>query len=58
MRYSATAFSAQPGERLRIEFGDENFTKYYEPASKLIEEICLSDEYTDFLTTPAYELVG
>ncbi len=45
-------------ERLRIEFGDENFAKYYEPASKLIEDICLSDDYTDFLTTPAYELVG
>ncbi len=27
-------------ERLRIEFGDENFKAYYEPASKLIEEIC------------------
>ncbi|WP_427005931.1 malate synthase A [Pseudarthrobacter sp. H2] len=45
-------------ERLRTEFGDEAFRLYYEPASKLIGEICLSEEYTDFLTTPAYELVG
>jgi malate synthase len=45
-------------ERLRTEFGDEAFRRYYEPASKLIGEICLSEEYTDFLTTPAYELVG
>jgi malate synthase len=45
-------------ERLRIEFGDEQFRLYYEPASKLIADICLSEDYTDFLTTPAYELVG
>jgi malate synthase len=45
-------------ERLRAEFGDEAFRLYYGPASKLIEEICLSEDYTDFLTTPAYELVG
>ena len=31
---------------------------YYLPASKLIADICLSEDYTDFLTTPAYELVG
>ncbi|KRE80841.1 malate synthase A [Arthrobacter sp. Soil762] len=45
-------------ERLRTEFGDEAFRLYYQPASKLIAEICLSEDYTDFLTTPAYELVG
>ena len=45
-------------ERLRTEFGDEAFRRYYQPASKLIAEICLSEDYTDFLTTPAYELVG
>jgi malate synthase len=57
-RELVTRILGEETERLRIEFGDENFTKYYEPASKLIEDICLSDEYTDFLTTPAYELVG
>jgi malate synthase len=57
-RELVTRILGEETERLRIEFGDENFTKYYEPASKLIEDICLSDDYTDFLTTPAYELVG
>jgi malate synthase len=45
-------------ERLRTEFGDEAFRRYYQPASELIADICLSEDYTDFLTTPAYELVG
>jgi len=45
-------------ERLRTEFGDEAFRRYYQPAGELIADICLSDDYTDFLTTPAYELVG
>ncbi len=45
-------------DRLRAEFGDEAFRRYYQPASKLIADICLSEDYTDFLTTPAYELVG
>jgi malate synthase len=44
-------------ERLRGEVGEEAFTGYYEPASHLIRSICLSEEYTDFLTEPAYELV-
>ena len=39
-------------------FGDEAFRRYYKPASDLIADICLSEDYTDFLTTPAYELVG
>ena len=43
---------------LRTEFGDEAFRRYYQPASELIADICLSEDYTDFLTTPAYELVG
>ena len=37
---------------------EEAFAKHYLPASKLIGDICLSEDYTDFLTTPAYELVG
>ncbi len=57
-RELVTRILGEETERLRIEFGDENFKAYYEPASKLIEDICLSDDYTDFLTTPAYELVG
>ena len=27
------------------------------PAAKLVSDICLSEEYTDFLTLPAYELL-
>ena len=38
--------------------GEEAFEKYYLPASKLIGDLCLSEDYTDFLTIPAYELVG
>ncbi|MDQ0824249.1 malate synthase [Arthrobacter sp. B2I5] len=49
---------AEETERLRTEFGDEAFRRYYQPASELIADICLSEDYTDFLTTPAYELVG
>lgn len=42
---------------LRAQVGDDAFSAYYGPSSKLISEICLSEEYTDFLTTPAYEMV-
>ena len=49
---------AEETEKLRGEVGEEAFAKYYLPASKLIGDICLSEDYTDFLTTPAYELVG
>jgi malate synthase len=45
-------------ERLRGEVDPAMFAKFYEPASRLIADICLSEDYTDFLTTPAYELVG
>ncbi|WP_413248637.1 malate synthase A [Sinomonas flava] len=49
---------AEETERLRTEVDPQAFAKFYEPASRLIADICLSEEYTDFLTTPAYELVG
>jgi malate synthase len=49
---------AEETEKLRGEVGEDAFAKHYLPASKLIGDICLSEEYTDFLTTPAYELVG
>lgn len=57
-RELVTKALAEETEKLRGEVGEEAFAKYYEPASKLIGEICLSEDYTDFLTTPAYELVG
>ena len=46
------------GCRVSGEVGEEAFERYYQPASSLIADICLSEDYTDFLTTPAYELVG
>jgi malate synthase len=49
---------AEETEKMRGEVGGDAFEKYYGPASKLIGELCLSEDYTDFLTTPAYELVG
>ena len=49
---------AEETERLRGEVGEDAFTRFYEPASRLIADICISEEYTDFLTLPAYELVN
>ncbi|WP_427016870.1 malate synthase A [Pseudarthrobacter sp. P1] len=57
-RELVTAALALETEKLRGEVGDEMFARYYKPASELIAEITLSEDYTDFLTTPAYELVG
>ncbi|WP_028280000.1 malate synthase A [Arthrobacter sp. H5] len=49
---------AEETEKLRGEVGDDAFAKFYEPASRLIADICVSEDYTDFLTLPAYELVN
>jgi len=48
---------AEETTRLEGEVGAEQFERYYRPASDLVADICLSEEYTDFLTTPAYDLV-
>jgi malate synthase len=53
-----SAILAEETEKLRSEVGEEAFARHYLPASRLIGDICLSEDYTDFLTTPAYELVG
>jgi len=47
----------EEAERLRGEVADGSFERYYQPAKKLISGLCLSDDFTDFLTLPAYELV-
>ena len=44
-------------ERLRGEVDPALFARCYEPAARLIADICLSEEYVDFLTLPAYELL-
>lgn len=36
---------------------DADFEQYYQPAARLVSQICLDDEYVDFLTLPAYELL-
>ncbi|MCC3272173.1 malate synthase A [Arthrobacter zhangbolii] len=48
---------AEETERLRGEVSEEMFTAYFEPASRMIGEISLSEDYPDFLTLPAYELI-
>ncbi|MCX6497549.1 MAG: malate synthase A [Arthrobacter sp.] len=48
---------AEETEKLRGEVGEEAFDRHYKAASELIAEITLSEDYTDFLTIPAYELL-
>ncbi len=48
---------AEETERLRSEVDEEKFNRYYAPASELIGRISLAEDYPDFLTLPAYELV-
>ena len=44
-------------EALRTDVPPERFVAYYEPAAALVADLCLSDDYVDFLTLPAYELL-
>jgi malate synthase len=48
----------EEAERLRGEVPAETYLRYYEPAKKLISDLCLRDDFTDFLTLPAYDLVS
>ena len=46
-------------DRMRREFGDDNYENgRFEEARKLLEEVAISDEFPEFLTLPAYELLG
>lgn len=56
-RELVTRILGEETARLRSEVSDELFTSFYAPASELVADICLSEEYTDFLTQPAYELL-
>jgi malate synthase len=49
---------AEETERLRGEVDAQAFEQYYLPASKLIGELATGEEFVDFLTLPAYELVS
>ena len=45
-------------ERLREELGDEGFTRgRAEEAHRLFEQVALGDDFTEFLTVPAYEVL-
>ncbi len=55
-RQLVTSLLAEETERLRSEVDPDDFEKFYLPASKLVAEISLSEEFADFLTLPAYEL--
>ncbi|GAB3634332.1 malate synthase A [Microbacterium shaanxiense] len=48
---------AEEVAKLAATVGDEDFERFYQPAARLISQICLDDEYVDFLTLPAYELL-
>lgn len=44
-------------EKLREQVDPDLFERYYLPAKALIGELCLTGEFVDFLTLPAYELI-
>lgn len=56
-RELVTSILAEETAKLRGEVGEELFGQFYEPASGLVAEICLSEDFTDFLTEPAYRLL-
>jgi len=43
--------------RLRTEVSEDAFERHYLPAKELISSLVLDDDFTDFLTLPAYEQV-
>lgn len=43
--------------RIRAEVTEGAYSAYYGPAGELIADICLSEEYADFLTIAAYEVL-
>ncbi|MFD1211038.1 malate synthase A [Arthrobacter sp. GCM10027362] len=44
-------------EVLRGEVDAESFARFFEPAAGLIADLVLGEEYVDFLTLPAYDLL-
>ncbi|MFF0945472.1 malate synthase A, partial [Kocuria sp. CPCC 205300] len=44
-------------EALRAEIAPETFEKHFEPAARLIADLVLGEDYVDFLTLPAYDLL-
>jgi len=56
-RELVTRLLAEETARLQSEVSEALFEGFYAPASALVADICLSEQYTDFLTQPAYELL-
>ncbi len=44
-------------QRLQGEVSADQFDTYYRPAVELVRRLCLEEEFVDFLTLPAYELL-
>ena len=50
--------AAEESDRLREEYGDEVFTTARFPeAQRLFEDVALADDFPDFLTLPAYDIL-
>ncbi|MEI5584658.1 MULTISPECIES: malate synthase A [unclassified Agromyces] len=43
---------------LRADVPPDRFAASWEPAARLVADLVLADDYVDFLTLPAYELLG
>ena len=49
---------AEEVETLRGQINDEEtFSKYFEPAADIMKKLALNEQYEDYLTMPAYELL-
>lgn len=46
----------EEAQRLRSEVDPDHFERYYPRAHTLIADLCLKEEFVDFLTLPAYEM--
>src|SRR3954447_3089250 len=57
-RELAAAVLEEEADRLRGEVGDADYERWYAPAHQLVADLCLSEEFVDFLTLPAYEQVA
>ncbi|PJG59169.1 malate synthase A [Aeromonas cavernicola] len=52
-----TTILAEETARLQSEVAPDLFVSAYAPASKLMADLCVSEQYEDFLTTRAYAMV-
>lgn len=51
-------FLDEETEKLRGQVDADAFERYYLPAKKLISDLCLAEDFVDFLTRPAYALLS